>query len=69
MQRRGSDARNVLIELSAPPPVLVSPHSDTQGVLLNKTEAFFGSFRRCNYPRLGAEGNVEIVMECGRYSR
>ncbi|CAG5132068.1 unnamed protein product [Candidula unifasciata] len=29
---------------------------------------YFGVFRRCAYPRLGADGRVEIVNECGIYS-
>lgn len=32
------------------------------------TRSFLGVFRRCNYPRLVAEGQIEIVMECGRYA-
>jgi len=33
----------------------------------NSIPVAFGSFRRCNYPRLTNEGNIEIVIECGRY--
>ena len=33
----------------------------------NAIDVSFGSFRRCNYPRLTDEGKVEIVIECGRY--
>ncbi|CAH0388025.1 unnamed protein product [Bemisia tabaci] len=40
-----------------------------QGRLLERADAYFSSFRRCNYPRLTARGDIEIVMECGRYSR
>ncbi|XP_063227032.1 LHFPL tetraspan subfamily member 6 protein-like [Bacillus rossius redtenbacheri] len=39
-----------------------------QGRLLGKVDAYFSSFRRCNYPRVSPQGVVEIVMECGRYS-
>lgn len=37
-----------------------------QGRLLGKVDAFFGSFRRCNYPRV-VHGAPEIVEECARY--
>uniref|UniRef100_A0A1B6KHI8 LHFPL tetraspan subfamily member 6 protein n=1 Tax=Graphocephala atropunctata TaxID=36148 RepID=A0A1B6KHI8_9HEMI len=40
-----------------------------QGKLMGKVDAYFSSFRRCNYPRVTSQGSVEIVMECGRYSR
>lgn len=40
-----------------------------QGRLFNKVDAYFSSFRRCNYPRVSSAGVVEIVQECGRYSR
>lgn len=40
-----------------------------QGRLLGKVDAYFSSFRRCNYPRVSPQGVVEIVEECGRYSR
>ncbi|XP_022188780.1 LHFPL tetraspan subfamily member 6 protein [Nilaparvata lugens] len=40
-----------------------------QGRLLGKVDAYFSSFRRCNYPRVTTQGVVEIVHECGRYSR
>ncbi|XP_075232020.1 LHFPL tetraspan subfamily member 6 protein-like [Lycorma delicatula] len=40
-----------------------------QGRLLGKVDAYFSSFRRCNYPRVTSQGVVEIVHECGRYSR
>lgn len=40
-----------------------------QGTLFNTTEASFGSFRRCNYPRLTEDGSLELVLECGRYTR
>ncbi|XP_026479541.1 LHFPL tetraspan subfamily member 6 protein-like [Ctenocephalides felis] len=39
-----------------------------QGRLLGKVDAYFSSFRRCNYPRVSASGGIEIVQECGRYS-
>ncbi|KAL0276975.1 UNVERIFIED_CONTAM: hypothetical protein PYX00_004422 [Menopon gallinae] len=39
-----------------------------QGRLFNKVDAYFSSFRRCNYPRVTSAG-VEIIQECGRYSR
>ncbi|XP_008201156.1 LHFPL tetraspan subfamily member 6 protein isoform X1 [Tribolium castaneum] len=40
-----------------------------QGRLLGKVDAYFSSFRRCNYPRVSPQGVVEIVQECGRYSK
>ncbi|XP_068909283.1 LHFPL tetraspan subfamily member 6 protein-like isoform X1 [Tenebrio molitor] len=40
-----------------------------QGRLLGKVDAYFSSFRRCNYPRVSPQGVVEIVEECGRYSK
>ncbi|RZF43493.1 hypothetical protein LSTR_LSTR005229 [Laodelphax striatellus] len=40
-----------------------------QGRLLGKVDAYFSSFRRCNYPKVTAQGVVEIVQQCGRYSR
>lgn len=40
-----------------------------QGRLMGKVDAYFSSFRRCNYPRVTSEGVLEIVLECGRYSR
>ncbi|XP_012219042.1 LHFPL tetraspan subfamily member 6 protein-like isoform X2 [Linepithema humile] len=40
-----------------------------QGRLLGKADAFFSSFRRCNYPRIkGPNAAPEIVYECARYS-
>ncbi|XP_017756418.1 PREDICTED: lipoma HMGIC fusion partner-like [Eufriesea mexicana] len=40
-----------------------------QGRLLGKADAYFGSFRRCNYPRIRAPNAApEIVYECARYS-
>ncbi|XP_046623606.1 arrestin domain-containing protein 17-like isoform X1 [Neodiprion virginianus] len=40
-----------------------------QGRLLGKADAYFSSFRRCNYPRLRAPNAApEIVYECARYS-
>lgn len=39
-----------------------------KGTLSDGTEVSFGSFRRCNYPRLTAEGKLEMVHECGRYT-
>uniref|UniRef100_V9IIS5 Lipoma HMGIC fusion partner-like 1 protein n=1 Tax=Apis cerana TaxID=7461 RepID=V9IIS5_APICE len=40
-----------------------------QGRLLGKADAYFGSFRRCNYPRIRAANTApEIVYECARYS-
>ncbi|KAI5703967.1 hypothetical protein M8J75_000578 [Diaphorina citri] len=35
---------------------------------MDRVDAYFGSFRRCNYPRVTSQGVVEIVQECGRYS-
>lgn len=40
-----------------------------QGSLFNKVDAYFSSFRRCNYPKVSSAGVVEIIQECGRYSR
>lgn len=40
-----------------------------QGRLLGKVDAYFSSFRRCNYPRVNSQGAMEIVEECGRYSK
>ena len=31
--------------------------------------AYFGTFRRCNYPRMIDSRRVEVVTECGRYSQ
>ncbi|XP_048270454.1 LHFPL tetraspan subfamily member 6 protein-like isoform X2 [Bombus affinis] len=40
-----------------------------QGRLLGKADAYFSSFRRCNYPRLRTtNAPPEIVYECARYS-
>ncbi|XP_025987898.1 LHFPL tetraspan subfamily member 6 protein isoform X3 [Solenopsis invicta] len=40
-----------------------------QGRLLGKADAYFSSFRRCNYPRIRApNATPEIVYECARYS-
>ena len=39
-----------------------------EGVMRNNTPTSLGVFRRCNYLTLSGEGNIEIVMECGRYS-
>jgi len=39
-----------------------------QGRLLGEYDTYFGSFRRCNFPRLNADSVVEIIQECGRYS-
>lgn len=38
------------------------------GSLFNSTDVYFGSFRRCNYPRLTPLGTVVVVRECGRYT-
>ncbi|XP_054264221.1 LHFPL tetraspan subfamily member 6 protein-like [Macrosteles quadrilineatus] len=41
-----------------------------QGRILGRVDAYFNSFRRCNYPRMVTpQGAVEIVMQCARYSR
>lgn len=40
-----------------------------QGRLMGSTDAYFSSFRRCNYPKLTADGAVVLVHECGRYAR
>ncbi|XP_011493966.1 PREDICTED: lipoma HMGIC fusion partner-like [Ceratosolen solmsi marchali] len=40
-----------------------------QGRLLGKADAYFSSFRRCNYPRIRTPHNApEIVYQCARYS-
>ncbi|XP_036149184.1 LHFPL tetraspan subfamily member 6 protein isoform X5 [Monomorium pharaonis] len=39
-----------------------------QGRLLDKADAYFSSFRRCNYPRITPNATPEIVYECARYS-
>lgn len=41
----------------------------SQGTLRGHVDTYFGSFRRCNYPQMTAQGTVEIVRECGRYSK
>lgn len=38
------------------------------GSMLNATDVYFGTFRRCNYPRVSESGAVVIMNECGRYS-
>jgi hypothetical protein len=38
-----------------------------KGSYHNAIDVSFGSFRRCNYPRLTNDGKIEIVIECGRY--
>lgn len=40
-----------------------------QGRLMDKADAYFSSFRRCNYPRLMSDGTVALVHECGRYAK
>ena len=40
-----------------------------QGSYQQSHPVFLGTFRRCNYPRLDEEGRVELVLECGRYTR
>ncbi|XP_070213117.1 LHFPL tetraspan subfamily member 6 protein-like [Littorina saxatilis] len=40
-----------------------------RGFYEESTPVFLGTFRRCNYPRLDDEGRVELVQECGRYTR
>ncbi|KAG8292298.1 hypothetical protein J6590_043551 [Homalodisca vitripennis] len=40
-----------------------------QGKMLGRIDAYFNSFRRCNYPKLSPLGTVEVVMQCARYSR
>ena len=41
-----------------------------QGRLMGKADAYFNSFRRCNYPKIKApNATPEIVYECARYSR
>ena len=32
------------------------------------TPVHFGVFRRCNYPSLDENGQIKIIMECGRYT-
>uniref|UniRef100_T1IZR1 LHFPL tetraspan subfamily member 6 protein n=1 Tax=Strigamia maritima TaxID=126957 RepID=T1IZR1_STRMM len=31
-------------------------------------DVYFGSFRRCNYPKLTPQGDIVLVAECGRYT-
>ena len=38
------------------------------GRLAGDTPAFLGTFRRCNYHKLGDSGNLVVVRECGRYA-
>ncbi|CAG2106019.1 unnamed protein product [Medioppia subpectinata] len=38
-----------------------------RGSYHNAIDVSFGSFRRCNYPRLTDEGKIEIINQCGRY--
>ncbi|XP_044743703.1 LHFPL tetraspan subfamily member 6 protein-like [Chrysoperla carnea] len=40
-----------------------------KGRLLDKVDAYFSTFRRCNYPKITTLGEVQIIEECGRYSR
>lgn len=40
-----------------------------QGRLVERHDAFFGAFRRCNFPRVDETGLVAVVEECGRYNR
>jgi len=39
-----------------------------QGRLVERHDAFFGAFRRCNFPRVDETGLVAVVEECGRYN-
>ena len=43
--------------------------TDLQGKLLGEKDTSFGSFVRCGYPRVTSSGDMEIVSDCGRYSR
>ncbi|CAG0880871.1 unnamed protein product [Darwinula stevensoni] len=38
------------------------------GELEDGVPTYFGSFRRCNYPRLTSPGETQVVFECGRYA-
>lgn len=38
------------------------------GTMYNSTDVYFGTFRRCNYPKVSDTGSVVIVEECGRYT-
>lgn len=39
-----------------------------KGTILDRTDTYFGSFRRCNYPKISDTGTILIVEECGRYT-
>ncbi|XP_072160701.1 LHFPL tetraspan subfamily member 6 protein-like [Bemisia tabaci] len=39
-----------------------------KGRLLGQVDAYFSSFRRCNYPKVTPQKAIEIVTECGRYA-
>ena len=39
------------------------------GTYQQASPVFLGTFRRCNYPRQDEQGRVELVRECGRYTR
>ncbi|ELU10062.1 hypothetical protein CAPTEDRAFT_221429 [Capitella teleta] len=39
-----------------------------EGSMHNSTPSSLNTFRRCNYLRMGKEGRIEVVMECGRYT-
>ena len=34
----------------------------------DKIPVHFGIFRRCNYPSVNSEGQLTMIMECGRYT-
>ncbi|KAK6634985.1 hypothetical protein RUM44_000234 [Polyplax serrata] len=63
----GDKTRNVKKDVVVWPSCPWWKHFD--GTLFDKVDAYFGSFRRCNYPKVSAAGVVEIIQECGRYSR
>ncbi|XP_065219080.1 LHFPL tetraspan subfamily member 6 protein-like isoform X2 [Planococcus citri] len=40
-----------------------------QGRLFGRADTYFGPFRRCNYPKVNSLGLIDIIYECGRYSK
>lgn len=35
---------------------------------MDRSDVYFGIFRRCNYPHLADSGQLIMVKECGRYT-
>lgn len=40
-----------------------------QGEIFNRTTVYFGSFRRCNYPRLLENGRYVVINHCFYFYR